>query len=74
MRNIRNRLSLIYRALGDEDQFKTHQRLAKQIESALGLNCGACGEIFGIENESLEALPCAHILHARWVFFYFKNI
>lgn len=65
VRKIRTRLALIYRALGDEEQFNTHTRLATQTEAALGLNCGACGEVFGIEVDALEALPCAHILHAR---------
>lgn len=65
VRKIRRRLALIYRALGDEDQYNTHIRLANQTDSALGLNCGACGEVFGLEPDSLEALPCAHILHAR---------
>ncbi|KAH8418142.1 hypothetical protein KR009_000694 [Drosophila setifemur] len=65
VRKIRSRLALIYRALGDEDQYNTHFRLANQTDIALGLNCGACGELFGIQPETLEALPCAHILHAR---------
>jgi len=65
VRKIRCRLALIYRALGDEDQYNTHFRLANQTDAALGLNCGACGELFGLRPENLEALPCAHILHAR---------
>ncbi|KAG4075266.1 hypothetical protein HA402_003057 [Bradysia odoriphaga] len=65
VRKIRARLALIYRSLGDEEQFKTHERLATQAEAALGLHCGVCNESFGLEVDSLEALPCAHILHAR---------
>ncbi|XP_017853710.1 43 kDa receptor-associated protein of the synapse isoform X2 [Drosophila busckii] len=65
VRKIRSRLALIYRALGDEDQCNTHLRLASQTDAALGLNCGACGEVFGLQPASLEALPCSHILHAR---------
>ncbi|EDW10908.1 43 kDa receptor-associated protein of the synapse homolog isoform X1 [Drosophila mojavensis] len=65
VRKIRSRLALIYRALGDEDQCNTHLRLADQTDAALGLNCGACGEVFGMHPASLEALPCAHILHTR---------
>ncbi|XP_017062767.1 43 kDa receptor-associated protein of the synapse isoform X2 [Drosophila eugracilis] len=65
VRKIRCRLALIYRALGDEEQYNTHFRLANQTDAALGLNCGACGELFGLRPENLEALPCAHILHAR---------
>lgn len=65
VRKIRSRLALIYRALGDEDQCNTHLRLADQTDAALGLTCGACGNVFGLQPASLEALPCAHILHSR---------
>ncbi|XP_018796397.1 PREDICTED: 43 kDa receptor-associated protein of the synapse homolog isoform X1 [Bactrocera latifrons] len=65
VRRIRSRLALIYRALGDEEQYSTHLRLAGQTDAALGLFCGACGDTFGLEPSSIEALPCAHILHAR---------
>lgn len=44
VRKIRARLALIYRSLGDEEQYKTHDRLATQAEAALGLNCGGCNE------------------------------
>lgn len=67
MRRIRSRLALIYRALGDEEQYNIHLRLAGQTDAALGLFCGACGDTFGLEPDSVEALPCAHILHARLV-------
>lgn len=67
VRKIRARLALIYRSLGDEEQYKTHSRLATQADVALGLHCGACNEVFGIEVDSLEALPCSHILHAKYV-------
>ncbi|XP_037955692.1 43 kDa receptor-associated protein of the synapse homolog [Teleopsis dalmanni] len=65
MRKVRSRLSLIYQALGDDEQYNTHIKLASQTDAALGLICGVCGELFGLETDSLEALPCAHILHAR---------
>lgn len=62
---MRSRLALIYKALGDEDQHKTTSRLVQQSEQALGLICGACDQSFGTEYDSLEVLPCSHILHAR---------
>ncbi|XP_032308042.1 43 kDa receptor-associated protein of the synapse homolog isoform X2 [Drosophila ananassae] len=68
VRNIRCRLALIYRALGDEDQCNTHFRLANQTDVALGLNCGGCGKSFGLQPGNLEALPCSHILHAKCAF------
>lgn len=65
VRKIRARLALIYRSLGDEEQCKAHLRLATQADLALGLHCGACDEVFGIEHNALEVLSCSHILHAR---------
>lgn len=65
VRKIRARLALIYRSLGDEDNYGTHARLASQADLALGLHCGACDEVFGIEHNTLEVLSCSHILHAR---------
>lgn len=63
VRKIRARLSLIYQALGDEEQHKLHKRLANQTEIALGLICGVCNEKIGLESNTLEVLPCSHILH-----------
>ncbi|XP_043069487.1 43 kDa receptor-associated protein of the synapse isoform X2 [Drosophila bipectinata] len=68
VRKIRCRLALIYRSLGDEDQCNIHFRLANQTDVALGLNCGGCGESFGLQPGNLEALPCAHIFHAKCAF------
>lgn len=65
MRTVRIRLSRIYHALGDEDQRLHHERVASRLTQDLDLNCGACGSPYGLESDSLEALPCAHILHAR---------
>lgn len=65
VRKVRLRLAQIYRSLGDEDQYENHIKLAAQTELALNLSCCLCGETYGLNNDSLEALPCAHILHAR---------
>jgi hypothetical protein len=65
VRKVRLRLAQIYRSLGDEENYQNHIKLATQIEHSLGLNCCLCGETYGLENDSLEALPCAHILHSR---------
>lgn len=64
----RQRLASIYEALGDEESCKNQIELANQTELSLGINCGSCGEQYGLEADSLEALPCAHILHARYEF------
>ncbi|XP_031839327.1 43 kDa receptor-associated protein of the synapse homolog isoform X3 [Nomia melanderi] len=65
VRTVRSRLSRIYGSLGDEEQKAHHERLAAAMEEDLELRCGGCNEPFGLEPDSLEALPCSHILHAR---------
>ncbi|XP_059481910.1 43 kDa receptor-associated protein of the synapse homolog [Neocloeon triangulifer] len=65
VRNVRERLARIYCNLGDEEQQAHHERLAAQLDAELELVCGACNLPYGGEADSLEALPCAHILHAR---------
>ncbi|CAD1479095.1 unnamed protein product, partial [Heterotrigona itama] len=65
VRTVRSRLSRIYGSLGDEEQKAHHERLAMAMEEDLELRCGGCNEPFGLEADSLEALPCSHILHAR---------
>lgn len=66
MRTVRVRLSRIYHALGDEDQKLHHERVAMRLQQDLDLQCAGCGSPYGLESDSLEALPCAHILHARY--------
>ncbi|KAG5314120.1 RAPSN protein, partial [Acromyrmex insinuator] len=65
VRTVRSRLSKIYGSLGDEEQKGHYERLATAMEEDLELRCGSCNEPFGLEADSLEALPCSHILHAR---------
>ena len=65
VRTVSSRLSRIYGSLGDEEQKGHHERLAAAMEEDLELRCGSCNETFGLEPDSLEALPCSHILHAR---------
>jgi hypothetical protein len=68
VRKVHYRLAAIYHSLGDQTAAQDHSKLAIQIETQLALNCGSCGESYGLgEAEPLEALPCAHILHARYV-------
>lgn len=61
VRTVRTRLSQIYTSLGDSDKALEHERAASELR----IDCPGCGEDMGIEPEPLEALPCAHILHAR---------
>ncbi|XP_026470476.1 LOW QUALITY PROTEIN: 43 kDa receptor-associated protein of the synapse homolog [Ctenocephalides felis] len=61
VRTVRTRLSQIYTSLGDSDKALEHERAASELR----IDCPGCGEDMGLEPEPLEALPCAHILHAR---------
>ncbi|KAL1129014.1 hypothetical protein AAG570_013546 [Ranatra chinensis] len=65
IRTVRVRLCRIYQSLGDQEHQEEHARAAQALEEELELQCGACNLPFGMEADSLEALPCAHILHAR---------
>lgn len=65
VRAVRVRLSRIYHSLGDENNKLHHERVAFRLQHDLDLNCAGCGSPYGLEADSLEALPCAHILHAR---------
>lgn len=62
---MRSRLSRIYGSLGDEELKTYHKRIAIATEEDLELKCGACNMTFGLKSDTLEALPCSHILHAR---------
>ncbi|CAH0766542.1 unnamed protein product [Bemisia tabaci] len=62
---VRVRLCQICQSLGDEEQRAEHERVAQILEEELELQCGACNLPFGYDEDSLEALPCSHILHAR---------
>ncbi|XP_046659262.1 43 kDa receptor-associated protein of the synapse homolog [Homalodisca vitripennis] len=65
IRTVRVRLCRIYQSLGDEERQDEHARAVHSLEEELELQCGACSLPLGFEADSLEALPCAHILHAR---------
>ncbi|KAF5285113.1 hypothetical protein FQA39_LY16802 [Lamprigera yunnana] len=73
VRSIRMRLSEIYHALGDDDQKEHHERTALRIQKELDLTCGGCESPYGLESDSLEALPCTHILHARCAYELFRK-
>ncbi|KAK6633700.1 hypothetical protein RUM44_004307 [Polyplax serrata] len=65
VRTVRLRLSQIYRSLKDAEHQQIHEKVARSLEEEMELQCGACNLPFGLEADSLEALPCSHILHAR---------
>lgn len=65
MRTVRVRLCKICQSLGDSEQLAEHEKEIQNLEEELEMVCGACNNAFGFEADSLEALPCTHILHAR---------
>lgn len=65
IRTVRIRLCKIYQSLGDEDQATEHEKEIQHLEEDLEMVCGACNNPFGFDSDSLDALPCTHILHAR---------
>ncbi|XP_060534207.1 43 kDa receptor-associated protein of the synapse homolog [Cylas formicarius] len=73
VRAVRLRLSKIYHALGDEDQKLHHERVALRLQQDLDMQCAGCGSPYGLDADSLEALPCAHILHARCAYDLFRR-
>ncbi|KAL1489449.1 hypothetical protein ABEB36_014342 [Hypothenemus hampei] len=73
VRSVRLRLSRIYHSLGDENNKLHHERVGFRLQHDLDLNCAACGLPYGLEADSLESLPCAHILHARCYYELFKR-
>ncbi|CAH1164835.1 unnamed protein product [Phaedon cochleariae] len=73
VRKVRIRLSRIYHSLGDEEQKVHHERVALRLQEDLDLLCAGCGSPYGIDSDSLEALPCAHILHARCAYDLFRR-
>ncbi|XKL63447.1 hypothetical protein PGB90_005811 [Kerria lacca] len=68
MRTTRIRLCKICQSLGDVEQMTEHEKKIQQLEEELEMVCGSCNIPFGFESDSLEVLPCTHILHARCVY------
>lgn len=65
MRTVRVRLCKICRSLGDSEQLIEHEKEIQRLEEELEMICGSCNNPFGMEPDSIDVLPCTHILHAR---------
>ena len=66
MRACHTRLALIYDELGDDDAVRLQERLASVLVEEMELSCGSCRQHMGIRHaNSLDALPCSHLFHAR---------
>ena len=68
MRSAHLRLAELYRILNDEQNDALQERLAACLAEEMELICGVCQERYGDQGgNSLEALPCSHIFHSKWV-------
>ncbi|CAL4059025.1 unnamed protein product, partial [Meganyctiphanes norvegica] len=68
MRSAHIRLAEIYRILNDKENDQLQERLAACLTEEMELVCGVCGDRYGDQGgNSLDALPCSHIFHAKCV-------
>ncbi|KAK4304016.1 hypothetical protein Pmani_024010 [Petrolisthes manimaculis] len=68
MRSSHLRLAELYRILNDEENDALQCRLAACLTEEMELTCGVCGDRYGDQGgNSLDALPCSHIFHAKCV-------
>ena len=66
MRSAHIRLGELYRVLNDEENHTLQERLASCLTEEMELVCGVCKERYGDQGgNSLDALPCSHIFHAK---------
>lgn len=61
------RLEEIYGSLGDEGNRAREEHQAINLAAELDRVCGVCRQEYGDTPGPLEALPCAHIFHAKCV-------
>ena len=66
MRSAHLRLQQIYRVLKDSENEHRQERLINCLTEEMELVCGVCRDQYGdISGNSLDALPCSHIFHAK---------
>ncbi len=57
----------IYRCKEQQDELREQVVKFLQCVEELELYCGMCGESIGEKNQQLQALPCSHIFHLKYV-------
>lgn len=57
----------IYRCKEQQDELREQVVKFLQCVEELELYCGMCGESIGERNQQLQALPCSHIFHLKYV-------
>lgn len=64
----------IYRTRGQQEELREQVVKFLQCVEELELYCGMCGESIGDRDQKLQALPCSHIFHLKWVLGVFSPI
>lgn len=59
----------IYRSQGQQEEVREQVVKFLQCVEELELYCGMCGESIGDRDQKLQALPCSHIFHLKYVLF-----
>ncbi|TNN86981.1 receptor-associated protein of the synapse [Liparis tanakae] len=57
----------IHRTRGQQEELRDQVVKFLQCVEELELYCGMCGESIGDRDQKLQALPCSHIFHLKWV-------
>ncbi|CAD5210153.1 unnamed protein product [Bursaphelenchus okinawaensis] len=65
MMKCHQRLQDLYNQLSDEESEEVAKRTATVLIQEMELFCNFCGQRYGANDESLQALRCSHIFHER---------
>uniref|UniRef100_A0A0N5ATC2 RING-type domain-containing protein n=1 Tax=Syphacia muris TaxID=451379 RepID=A0A0N5ATC2_9BILA len=57
------RLQDLYNQLSDDDSEETAKEAVTSLTQEMELFCNFCGQCYGLEEDSLQALRCSHIFH-----------
>src|SRR4051794_4361090 len=61
------RLQELYNQLSDDESEDVASKAVTALTQELELFCNFCGQRFGIRDEALQALPCSHLFHQRFI-------
>ncbi|KAM3718543.1 hypothetical protein ACO02O_10502 [Dirofilaria immitis] len=59
------RLQDLYNQLNDEDSEELARRSVVSLTQEMELFCNFCGQRYGLQDDSLQALRCSHIFHEK---------
>lgn len=67
------RLQNLYNQLNDEDSEELAKRAVTLLTQEMELFCNFCGQRYGLQDDSLQALRCSHIFHERSFNIFYKH-